>query len=276
MSAPFSIRKRPARIALLASIPHASAFIPQSARDTFVLDDDALEQELLKVTDRYVDELFSCVTGLGGITVTYNCSRLVVDPERFEDDEKEIMAAKGQGVIYVRTSDGSKLREHVPTDKEREELLDHFYRPYHGVLEDETERLLDSFGTCLILDCHSFPSAPLPCELNQDPNRPDICLGTDPFHTPAELVQAVEAFFRERGLTTARNMPFEGTYVPLKFLGTDSRVSSLMIEVNRKLYMDEATGGKLESFQDIGDTTAAFVRLVGQELPFAGDRQHGT
>jgi len=258
---PVTILKRSVSTPVIASIPHSSTFIPDSVRDTLVLDDQDLQTELLKMTDWYVDELFSCVTEFGGVTVVYNHSRLVVDPERFEDDSKEKMASKGQGVIYTHTSDGGKLRENPPAGKEREELLDRYYRPYHKALETETQSLLDSFGKCLILDCHSFPSRPLPYELNQDPERPDICLGTDPFHTPTALVEAVEAFFGERGLTTAHNMPFGGTYVPFKFLGKDQRVSSLMIEVNRKLYMNEETGARLPAFEEFEQSIRDALRL---------------
>ena len=35
---------------------------------------------------------------------------------------------------------------------------------------------------------------------------------------------------------------FIGTYVPLEQYGTDQRVHSVMIEIRRDLYMDEATG----------------------------------
>ena len=266
MREPVTILKRSVSIPLIANIPHSSTFIPESVRDTLVLDDQELQAELLRMTDWYVDELFSCVAELGGVTVIYNCSRLVVDPERFEDDKKEAMATKGQGVIYTHTSDGRRLREHPPSTEERKRLLECYYRPYHAALEVETQSLLDSFGKCLILDCHSFPSRPLPYELNQDSDRPDICLGTDPFHTPTELVEAVEAFFRERGLTTARNMPFEGTYVPLRFLGTDARVSSLMIEVNRKLYMNEETGERSGAFQWLAQTMVDIIQFLTSRL----------
>ena len=271
-----TILKRSGGIPLLANIPHSSTFISGSIRDTLVLDSRELQAELLKMTDRYVDELFSCVTELGGITIVYNYSRLVVDPERFEDDAKEMMASKGQGVIYTHTSDGRKLRKHEPSNQERQELLDRYYRPYHEALEIETQRLLDSFGRCLILDCHSFPSRPLPYELNQDSNRPDICLGTDPFHTPMKLLESVEAFFGEHGLTTTRNMPFEGTYVPLKFLGTDKRVSSLMIEVNRKLYMDEETSERSGAFQELVQTMVEMIQFLISRLQQTGDEECST
>ena len=36
--------------------------------------------------------------------------------------------------------------------------------------------------------------------------------------------------------------------VPLPFFGREPRLASLMIEVNRKLYMDEGTGERLPSY----------------------------
>lgn len=258
----FSVVKGSVRIPLIADIPHSSTNIPSSIRPTFILNDGDLEMELLRMTDRYVDQLFSDVPDVGGISVVYNCSRLVVDPERFENDEKEVMSFQGMGVIYTKTSDGNKLRANIPSEDERQELLNRYYRPYHKAMEDETQAVLHSFGRCLILDCHSFPSEPLPYELNQDANRPDICLGTDPYHTPKRLTDFVERFFEEHGLTTERNMPFEGTYVPLKFLGTDKRVSSLMVEINRKLYMNEATGEKSGSFEDMRNVMSEMLKCI--------------
>ena len=40
------------------------------------------------------------------------------------------------------------------------------------------------------------------------------------------------------------NRPFSGTLVPARYLGMDPRVQSLMVEVRRDLFMDEATGAK--------------------------------
>ncbi len=58
----------------------------------------------------------------------------------------------------------------------------------------------------------------------------------------------MEGCFRKAGLTFKRNIPFKGTYVPSKYLRNDSRVSSIMVEVNRGLYMDELTGSKSKDF----------------------------
>ncbi|MCK5789148.1 MAG: hypothetical protein KAH32_09120, partial [Chlamydiia bacterium] len=40
-------------------------------------------------------------------------------------------------------------------------------------------------------------------------------------------------------LKVAINEPFAGTIVPLNFLGKNKNVKSIMIEVNRKLYLDD-------------------------------------
>lgn len=81
-------------------------------------------------------------------------------------------------------------------------------------------------------------------------------MGTDQFHTPAKLTEIMGDCFKRDGFTTRRNMPFEGTYVPLKYLNNDSKVWSIMVEINRKLYMDEFIGDKNGDFLHIQDVIA--------------------
>ena len=49
----------------------------------------------------------------------------------------------------------------------------------------------------------------------------------------------VDSELQRLGYLTARNEPFSGTIVPLKHYRKDQRVQSLMIEINRKLYVKE-------------------------------------
>ena len=125
-------------------------------------------------------------------------------------------------------------------------------------LEGAVDAALHATGQCLIVDGHSFPSDPLPCDLNQDRPRPEICIGTDPFHTPSQLATEAAKRFAERGLDVAINRPYEGALVPARWYRRDHRVAAVMIEINRRLYMDEATGEKIASFAE----TAALVQSV--------------
>jgi N-formylglutamate deformylase len=259
--------KKQDQIPLIANIPHSSTRTPEHIRASFLLNDDELHQELLRMTDRYTDKIFSRVTTVGGTCLVYGVSRLVVDPERFEDDAKEKMARKGMGVIYTKTSDGRALRDSV-TNKERKQLLDTYYRPYHKRYQEEVQRFLDRFNTCMIIDCHSFPSKPLPFE-DASKKRPDICIGISDFHTPSTLIESIKTYFKKNNMTTQINEPFDGTYVPMKFYKKERRVLSVMIEVNRRLYMDEMTGERSNSFND---TKNVIDDLIDNLIATSSDR----
>jgi N-formylglutamate amidohydrolase len=215
-------------------------------RPTFLLTEAEVQQEIFRMTDAYTDELFRS----DGVTsVRYPVSRIVVDPERFENDADEVMSKVGMGVVYTSTCDGRPLRP-LLTPSDREALLAAYYRPHHAALTDAVAREMRQHGRCLVIDCHSFPSHPLPYELDQRLDRPDICIGTDPFHTPAELADEVMESFQLQGYTVALNRPFAGALVPTAFYRRNSNVAALMIEVNRALYMDEWTGEKSRRFDE--------------------------
>jgi len=235
---------------VIAHVPHSSVFIPGDVRRSIVLSDIELKRELLLMTDWYTPDLFQGIIEIGGLSFVNNYSRLVVDPERFEDDKDEVMSSRGMGAVYTRTAHQQVLRKDL-TEIEKEALLSAYFRPYHKKLEFEVQKLRERFGRCLIIDCHSFSSKALPYELDKSTVRPDICLGTDPFHTPSELISSAWSFSERNGLNAAIDKPFAGTYVPIKYLGKEKSISSIMVEVNRSLYMDERTGDKLSSFSEV-------------------------
>ncbi len=233
-------------------IPHSSSRIPAENRSAFHLSDADLREELLRMTDWFTDELFdSSLKNL--ITIRYPISRLVLDPERFEDDAQEVMATRGMGLVYVKTSDGRRLRD-VPSEEERRTLVDQYYAPHHDRLSKAAAAILTVAGRVLIVDCHSFPERPLPYEFDQRTDRPDVCIGTDSFHTPPWLADLTESLFREAGFSVDRNRPFGGALVPGSYYQRKSAVSGVMVEVNRGLYMDERTGEKRPGFDAVKQT----------------------
>ncbi|MCJ7445499.1 MAG: N-formylglutamate amidohydrolase [Methanotrichaceae archaeon] len=204
------ITKGKPTIPVIAHVPHGSTFIPKDVRHSLVLSDAELKKELILMTDSYTSELFAGITALGGLALVNNYSRLVVDPERFENDEEEVMSSKGMGAIYTKTANQQMLRKDLSA-MEREEMLSAYFRPYQEALGKEVQKMLEQFERCLIIDCHSFPSKPLPYELDQSINRPDICIGTDPFHTPKELITFVMSFCKAKGVKLTINKPFAAT-----------------------------------------------------------------
>ena len=240
-------------------MPHSSTYLPMHIRREILLDDNELESELQKMTDRYVDELAQdlgdCVS-----LIKFQYSRLVVDPERFRDERKEIMATVGMAAVYSSTSEGKPLRPFKEDEKEL--LLKTYYDPYHQEFENKTTEIINEVDKCLIIDLHSFPSKPLPYELIKKTLRPDFCIGTDDYHTPIKLVRFAEKFFQEAGFSTKINEPFAGTFVPSQFYQNDKRVKSILLEINRSLYMDEKSGEKNSGFFKIRDLINEFIRTL--------------
>jgi N-formylglutamate deformylase len=249
------------RVPVIAHVPHASTVLPSYVRDQIVLEDAELEREVARLTDWHVDDLFSWVPQLGGCMFVNALSRLVFDPERFADDDSEPMASVGQGAVYDRTTDGGPLA--VISAAERSLRMRELYEPYHEGLTALVASTVGEFGGAIILDCHSFASTPLPHEMDQSPSRPDICVGTDPFHTPHSLSSGLVTAFEAQGFSAKLDSPFAGTLVPLDFLGRDSRVKSVMVEVRRGLYCDEASGERSDRY---GATRAAVEEAVSSAV----------
>jgi N-formylglutamate amidohydrolase len=254
-------------VPVVAHVPHAGTWIPPEVRAGILLDDAQLAHELLVMTDHHTDVLFGWLVGLGATALVNRWSRLVVDPERFEEAAAEPMERVGQGAVYHRTSDGRPLRE--LDEGRRGWLIDEVYRPWHRQLARLVDEALGSFGDCLVLDCHSFATHPLPSEADRSPGRPDVCVGTDAFHTPRGLAEALEAALRSEGLSVRRDSPFDGALVPADRYRRDRRVRAVMLEVRRGIYCDETTGELLAGWQDVAARLERACRSAGMVPPRA-------
>jgi N-formylglutamate amidohydrolase len=229
---------------LLVHLPHDATAIPPDAQADFLLSAEELRAESLRLTDWHSGALYA--DGLTPVElVRAEVSRLVVDVERFADDTLEPCAQVGMGATYVRTADGRPLRALTP--ERRAELMTRYYWPHHRALDDAAVARLARFGRCVILDAHSYPTGPLPTQLAFGPS-PEVGIGTQPGHTPPALRDLVVGFFRDRGYEVGIDVPFSGAIVPNACFGRDARLWSVMIEVRRDLYMDEATGERHAGF----------------------------
>ena len=246
-------------------VPHDSTDIPADVRGQFALEDQQLRNEILKMTDHFTARLF-CSDSNPQNMVRAPVSRLVVDVERFVEDTTEPMAEKGMGVMYSQTSDGTPLRRPISQD-ERQILLERYYFPHHQSLEQLADEKLGIHGKCLVLDCHSFPSVALPYEGSEEgARRPDICIGTDGFHTPPELAEHLLMEFSALGFRVALDDPFSGALVPISKYQQDNRVHAVMIELNRSLYMDEASGEPSEKLSELAHVVRATILKCLQQF----------
>ncbi|CAB4574447.1 unannotated protein [freshwater metagenome] len=241
--------------------PHGSRFIPDELLPTYLVDENELDRERDLMTDHFTDEMVeSAVAATGASAIVNRLSRFVVDVERFPDEREEMLAV-GMGAFYTHGSQGQRIRaSSVMTDP----ALREFFDAYSLAFTELVQRTVDAHGRAIIIDVHSYPTSPLPYEVHSHEPRPQLDIGADETHTPAELIDAVRSAFGE--LESGVNDSFHGTYVPLRFYDArDTRVQSVMLEIRRDVYMDEAAVTRNASGYE--QLAKQLVRLVGYLQP---------
>jgi N-formylglutamate deformylase len=247
---------------VIVHVPHSARNVPVWARASLTVTDAELSEELNAMTDAHTDLIARTANEAldHGATLFINrLSRMVVDPERFPDDREE-MCAVGMGAVYTNGHDGRTLRD--PTDKQTERLLiAHVFEPYAHQLTQVVERTLNQNQRAVIIDLHSFPETPNPYELHADQPRPQICIGVDQFHTGSKLLEHARDAFADFELGV--NAPFAGTYVPMKFYGSNPLVQSIMIEIRRDPYLDRNLAPKPAAISRLGRALARLIDSAG-------------
>ncbi|ATW51610.1 N-formylglutamate amidohydrolase [Streptomyces peucetius] len=250
---------------VILHVPHSSRAVPAHVRGGIVLDDRALELELDHITDSHTAEIAAEGAAAAGVTpwrFVNQLSRLVIDPERFPDEREEMLTV-GMGAVYTRTTHREELR---PADADPQALIDRYFHPYAAAMTKAVDGRLDAVGRAVVIDVHSYPTERLPYELHGEGPRPPICLGTDSFHTPPELLAAARKAFAGFG-GTGLDSPFAGAYVPLKHYREDRRVGALMIEIRRDVYMSEPGGPAGAGAGALAKALAELVDAVGAGTP---------
>ncbi len=137
------------------------------------------------------------------------------------------------------------------------------------VIGEGVDHILEESGRCLLVELRSYPARPSPAEADLGAPRPEVCLGTDPFHTPAPLANLARLALgtpdwgADTGTrTVADNTPYAGSFVPPQHLRRDRRLRSVTISLRRDTYLDEP-----DTWRD-PDATRLAVAL-GRFLRFA-------
>ena len=90
----------------------------------------------------------------------------------------------------------------------------------------------------------------------------DVCIGfNDDGSRPSdETLDAIEKVFADAGYRVARNHPYGNAIAPFGYVG-----HSVMIEVNKHCYMDEATLAKNQVYPKLAATIReCYLRLLGR------------
>ncbi|HZP85647.1 MAG TPA: N-formylglutamate amidohydrolase [Burkholderiales bacterium] len=271
-------RERPA-IPLVFDSPHSGWCMPRQkpAASTAVLATSC---------DAFVDELFGRAREVGAGLLAARFPRWLVDANRARDDLDPSMivgeplhplrpsakSGHGMGVLRQLALPGIPVYAAPLAAADAEALLCAFWDPYHAALRSMLDDLHARHGAVWHINCHSMKS--VGNEMNDDlgAERPDFVISDRRGKTSApEFVEFVADALREPGYAVQVNDPYVGAELIAAYSNPDAQRHSIQIEINRRLYMDEASLRKHEGFERLRRDLSTFVdRVAGYVRANAG------
>lgn len=217
---------------ILVHVPHSSLEFPDMFWENVVLSKEEILKDNILLCDEKVDEfIHSSVFNV----VKFPYSRMFCDVERFRDDNIESMSKIGMGAVYTMTSD--KKLFHLFDNIYKDKVLLEYYDKHHKVLYEACKQIIEEYGKCYLLDLHSF-SDDMVYKMLGKSNNPDICIGIDDEFIDIDYTNITINHFEKYGYSVMINHPYSGTMVPTPyFISHDARVKSLMIEINKRIYL---------------------------------------
>ncbi|MAQ17089.1 MAG: N-formylglutamate amidohydrolase [Sandaracinus sp.] len=255
---------------VLVEVPHAGLAIPDAVRGEMTVPREGIARD----ADIYVDKLYAGAAERGASLLATRVSRYVVDLNRAEDDVDlqtvpDHPAPRGvqpRGVVWRMTTDGRPLLKRPLTHRQLERRLDLFHRPYHGALRSELDRLRARFGYSVVLAGHSMPSVGRSLRSDRIARRADVVPGTRGRSSAhPDIIDLVDSHFREAGLSVRHDDPYRGGFTTAHYGRPRERVHAVQLELNRALYVHEATGEpKTQALEALRVVLLDLVSAVGR------------
>ena len=268
--APFTV-SRPAGQAgpLVFASPHSGRVYPEPMMTATRLDAEAIRRS----EDAWVDRLIDGAPRFGVSVIAARLARVFLDvnrepweldPAMFSDElpayarGRSARVAAGLGAIARIVSEGEEVYARKLTFAEARQRVEAAHAPYHEALRALVADSVERSGVAILVDWHSMPSAAA------RQGGCDIVLG-DRFGgaCAAEVSRAVEQGFEAMGYRVARNSPYAGGYTTEHYGRPARGVHALQIELDRALYMDEASLQPSTGFNVLrADLERLFARLA--------------
>ncbi|MDQ0465026.1 N-formylglutamate amidohydrolase [Caulobacter ginsengisoli] len=258
---------------LVFASPHSGSIYPAEMMAASMLDAAAIRRS----EDALVDRLVEGAPAQGATLITARLARAWIDVNRepweldqgmFEDELPDFAkgrtarVAAGLGSIAKVVSEGREIYARKLTFAEARERVDSVHRPYHDALARLLAEARAAHGLAILIDWHSMPAAAGSGVVTTRHGRGcDIVLG-DRFGAACApvLTTMVERELEAMGYRCARNSPYAGGYTTEHYGRPARKTHALQIEINRALYLDEAT---LEPTEGLAKLKADIERVTG-------------
>jgi N-formylglutamate deformylase len=227
--------------------------------------------------DAYVDELCGQVVDAGATFIAARFPRAYIDANRAANDiDPEILdapwpqpivlsehGARGTGLIRRFALPGVPMYERRLTVAEVTSRIDNFYIPYRRELQHVIDSVWRQHGAVWHFNCHSMKSGGNATNRDKSNHRPDFVIGDRNGTTASPMLTAwIADFFRQRGYSVRINDPHRGADIVSAHGNPAHHRYSIQIEINRALYMHEATCERNEGFAQVRSELSDFASAV--------------
>ena len=256
------------RAPIIFNSPHSGSAYP----DDFLISSRIDLPTLRRSEDSFMDELIADLSRRGFPVVRVNFPRSYVDVNRepYELDPRmfsgrlpsfantrSMRVAGGLGTIPRVVGDGQEIYRERLAVEDALSRIETLYKPYHRALRRLINRVHQTFGTVVVVDCHSMPSIGVS---RDEPRRPDVVIGDRYGTSCAQLLpDMVEATMSRLGYSVGRNKPYAGGFITEHYGNPASGLHAIQLELNRAIYMDERRREKSPRFAQVA---ADFAKLA--------------
>jgi N-formylglutamate deformylase len=240
---------------------------------------------LRKAEDTDVDDLYGDAPALGATLVCAEFPRSYIDPNRRVEDididmidgrwphkvDQSPKAKSGIGLIWRLLDKDLPLYSRKLSVAEVEARIASCHVPYWQAVRGAIEHAHATHRKVFHINCHSMPEEAGGLSwVARGTKFADIVLGDRDGSTCApEFTTMLHDAFRSEGLSVAINDPYKGVELVKQFGKPREDRHSIQIEINRRLYMNEATRERSQNYdalkqalQRVLQKTKAFTRAL--------------
>ncbi|MFB9947449.1 N-formylglutamate amidohydrolase [Rhizobium puerariae] len=230
----------------------------------------------------YVDEIWADTPRYGGTMLYALFPHMYIDANRHElDIDPELVvlpwpvpleptvSKRGLGLIKAKSRYGEPVQERKLTYDEIEDRLNRYHRPYHRELGAIIDRAKSGFGKVYHLSCHCMSAIGAPTHPDPGQERPDFCVGNNIRGTESsspEFIEYVAGLFREQGFSCTVNFPYGGGEINRRYGNPEGGIESILVEINKKKFMDVKTFRKNEGFDEIKNAVNNVLKTLSNDL----------
>ncbi len=249
--------KRALRPVVLDS-PHSGFHMPADFGAALGADD------LREGEDCFIDQLYLPAAAKGMPLLAAQFPRTYLDPNRHAGDvdlellaepwpdayEPSGKAAIGKALIWRTLDDGRPIYARKLTVAEVRGRIERYHRPYHEALRELLDQAHHDFGAVYHLNCHSMNAVSGAMgEGGAGMARADFVLGDrDGSTCDSAFTDFVRRSLLAHGYEVKVNDPFKGVELVRAYAHPASGRHSLQLEINKRLYMNEATREPIAHF----------------------------